>query len=57
MATWPPAFAAGAAVVPIEGVFYHDLLTAERDIFQRRWQDLVQGDPALALDNSHLSCI
>lgn len=34
----------GSKVTEVEGVTYTDLLTAERDIFKRRWKDLTGQD-------------
>ena len=39
----------GTRPEPVPGVIYTDLLEAERDVFRRRWHDLTQGDPTLAL--------
>jgi hypothetical protein len=36
--------ARGGAVEAVAGVFYDNLLDAERDIFKRRWRDLTGQD-------------
>jgi len=41
----------GAKLEAIDGVFYDDLIEAERDIFKRRWTDLTGQD--LDLPISH----
>ncbi|MDT8857077.1 hypothetical protein RNZ50_18975 [Paracoccaceae bacterium Fryx2] len=41
--------ARGAAIEPVEGVEYTDLIEAERDIFRRRWFDLTGQDLDAAL--------
>lgn len=38
----------GSKLEAIDGVFYTDLVQAERDIFKRRWKDLTGQDLDLA---------